>query len=133
MSMEMYLLGGLGCPVCPQERYFGLRGSYYPFKVAVLQAFTVVLQAFGKISLMSGLVTFAQQEADASTSRFLTVGFWAFFLLLCWNSIYPFVLLIFPETAWARIGAALMDAVLDLGYIWTYLGMVSWFETSLRF
>ena len=32
----------------------------------------------------------------------------------------------FPDTAWARIGAALMDAILDLGYILTYLGMAPW-------
>ncbi|CAK9085672.1 unnamed protein product, partial [Durusdinium trenchii] len=105
------------------EKYFGLRGTYYPVKVAVLQGFTVLVQAFGKISLLSGLVTFAQHKADASAIRLLTAGFWMFFVLLCWNSVYPLVLLVFP-TPWTRIGAALTDAVLDLGYILTYLGMV---------
>ena len=95
--------------------------------MAVLQGFTVLVQAFGKISLLSGLVTFAQHKADASAIRVLTAGFWMFFVLLCWNSVYPLVLLVFP-TPWTRIGAALTDAVLDLGYILTYLGMVSWFD-----
>ena len=36
----------------PEERYFGLRGAYYPVKVAILQGLTVMVQAFGKISLM---------------------------------------------------------------------------------
>ncbi|CAL1129729.1 unnamed protein product, partial [Cladocopium goreaui] len=106
------------------ERYFGLRGVYYPVKVAILQGLTVMVQAFGKISLLGGLVTFAQEEQDATAILWLSVGFWAFFALLCWNSLYPAFLLMFPDTAWARIGAAFTDAALDLGYILTYLGMV---------
>ncbi|CAL1151633.1 unnamed protein product, partial [Cladocopium goreaui] len=106
------------------EKYFGLRGAYYPFKVAIFQCFTVAVQALGKISLLGGLVTFAQEEQDATAILWLSVGFWAFFALLCWNSLYPAFLLMFPDTAWARIGAAFMDAALDLGYILTYLGMV---------
>ncbi|CAL1171945.1 unnamed protein product [Cladocopium goreaui] len=106
------------------EKYFGLRGAYYPFKVAIFQCFTVAVQALGKISLLGGLVTFAQEEQDVNAILWLSVGFWAFFALLCWNSLYPAFLLMFPDAAWARIGAAFMDAALDLGYILTYLGMV---------
>ena len=112
----------------PEETYFGLRGAYYPVKVAILQGLTVTVQAFGKISLLGGLVTFAQEEQDATAILWLSVGFWAFFALLCWNSFYPVLLLMFPDTAWARIGAAVMDAALDLGYILTYLGVASWFK-----
>ena len=115
----------------PEERYFGLRGAYYPVKVAILQGLTVMVQAFGKISLLGGLVTFAQKEQDATAILWLSVGFWAFFALLCWNSLYPAFLLMFPDTAWARIGAAFADAALDLGYILTYLGMASWFKFGL--
>ena len=115
----------------PEERYFGLRGAYYPVKVAILQGLTVMVQAFGKISLMGGLVTFAQEEQDATAILWLSVGFWAFFALLCCNSVYPAILLIFPDTAWARIGAAFTDAALDLGYILTYLGTASRFEFGL--
>eukprot|EP00435_Cladocopium_sp_Y103_P000215 s2861_g1.t1 len=106
------------------EKYFGLRGAYYPFKVAIFQCFTVGVQALGKISLLGGLVTFAQKQQDANAILWLSVGFWAFFALLCVNSLYPAFLLMFPDSAWARIGAAFMDAALDLGYILTYLGMV---------
>eukprot|EP00435_Cladocopium_sp_Y103_P050453 s982_g15.t1 len=112
----------------PEEKYFGLRGAYYPFKVAIFQCFTVAVQALGKISLLGGLVTFAQQQQDANAILWLSVGFWAFFALLCVNSVYPAFLLMFPDTAWARVGAAFMDAALDLGYILTYLGMASWFN-----
>ena len=115
----------------PEERYFGLRGAYYPVKVAILQGLTVMVQAFGKISLMGGLVTFAQEEQDATAILWLSVGFWAFFALLCCNSVYPAILLMFPDTAWARIGAAFTDAALDLGYILTYLGTASRSEFGL--
>jgi hypothetical protein len=37
-------LGVLG----PEEKYFGLRGAYYPFKVAIFQCFTVAVQALGR-------------------------------------------------------------------------------------
>ena len=123
-ALSTLYLGVLGS----EEKYFGLRGAYYPFKVAIFQCFTVVVQALGKISLLGGLVTFAQEEQDATAILWLSVGFWAFFALLCWNSLYPAFLLMFPESAWARIGAAFMDAALDLGYILTYLGMASWFQ-----
>ena len=109
----------------PQEKYFGLRGVHYPIKVSLLQAVTVLVQAFGKISLLSALVTFSQTKEHAPTA-WLSFGFWCFFALLCFNSTYPPILMIFPDSAWARIGAALMDAILDLGYILTYLGMVLW-------
>ena len=108
-----------------------MRGAYYPVKVAILQGLTVMVQAFGKISLLGGLVTFAQEEQDATAILWLSVGFWAFFALLCWNSLYPAFLLMFTNTAWARIGAAFTDAALDLGYILTYLGMASWFKFGL--
>ena len=94
-------------------------------KVAILQVATVLLQTFGKLNFLSALVTFSETQEEAPTAL-LTVGFWSFFGLLCVNALYPLGLLMFPDAAWARIGAALMDAGLDLGYILTYLGMVPW-------
>lgn len=96
--------------------------------MAIFQCFTVAVQALGKISLLGGLVTFAQEEQDPTAIFWLSLGFWAFCALLCWNSLYPAFLLMFPDTAWARIGAAFMDAALDLGYILTYVAMASWFQ-----
>ena len=101
-----------------------MRGAHYPIKVAILQAATVILQAVGKIDLLGALVTFSETQGDDAPTALLTVGFWSFLGLLCLNVVYPPLLLMFPDTAWARIGAALMDAILDLGYISTYLGMV---------
>ena len=40
---------------------------------------------------------------------------------LALNSLYPSVLFLFPPTRWVRLGAAGMDAVLDLAYTVTYL------------
>ena len=38
------------------EEYFGIEGKLYGLKVAMLQLFTVMLQAFGKLQIMGGLV-----------------------------------------------------------------------------
>lgn len=119
--------------VSPEEKHFGLRGTYYPLKVAILQALTVAVQAFGKVYLLGGIVTFAeyQEGESASTTLSLRLGFWTFCALLCWNSVYPALLLFFSQSAFARIGAALMDAALDLGYILTYLGIASRFHVGV--
>ncbi|CAE7501557.1 Igfals [Symbiodinium natans] len=106
------------------ERYFGLRGSHYVLKVLVLQFGTVLIQAFGKIRLLGSLVTLAQHEAPRVSAGPFVKTFWAFCALIAWNSIYPAALLVLPDTSWIRGGAALMDAVLDLGYMMSYSQMV---------
>ena len=45
------------------QEYFGIEGKLYGFKVAMLQLFTVMLQAFGKLQIMGGLVSFAFHSA----------------------------------------------------------------------
>ena len=102
------------------EEYFGLQGKHYSFKVAVLQIFTVMLQAFGKIQIMGGLVSFAFHAAPNHLDAFQGC-FWAFIGFLVWNSIYPTILLAFPSVKWVRLSAAVMDAVLDVAYTSTYL------------
>ena len=42
---------------------FGIEGSLCDFKVAVLQLFTVMLQALGKLQIMGGIVSFAIYSA----------------------------------------------------------------------
>ena len=102
------------------EEYFGIEGKLYGFKVAMLQLFTVMLQAFGKLQIMGGLVSFAFYSAPKHSDAFEGC-FWAFVGFLCLNSIYPTILLAFPSVKWVRRGAAMMDAVLDIAYTSTYL------------
>eukprot|EP00435_Cladocopium_sp_Y103_P039878 s2232_g10.t1 len=102
------------------EEYFGIEGKLYSFKVALLQIFTVMLQAFGKLQIMGGLVSFAFHSAPKHSGAFERC-FWAFVGFLCLNSAYPTILLAFPAVKWVRRGAAMMDAVLDIAYTSTYL------------
>ena len=44
------------------DRYFGVEGTYYMFKVALLQLLTILLQAFGKLHLLGGIALFAEQQ-----------------------------------------------------------------------
>ena len=102
------------------EEYFGIEGKLYGFKVAMLQLFTVMLQAFGKLQILGGLVSFAFHSAPKHSDAFEGC-FWAFVGFLCLNSIYPTILLGLPTVKWVRRGAAMMDAVLDIAYTSTYL------------
>ena len=102
------------------EEYFGIEGKLYSFKVAMLQLFTVMLQAFGKLQIMGGLVSFAFHSAPKHSDAFEGC-FWAFMGFLCLNIIYPSILLAFPSVKRVRRGAAMMDAVLDIAYTSTYL------------
>ena len=102
------------------EEYVGIEGKLYGFKVAMLQLFTVMLQAFGKLQIMGGLVSFAFHSAPKHSDAFEGC-FWAFVGFLCLNSIYPTILLGLPTVKWVRRGAAMMDAVLDIAYTSTYL------------
>ena len=102
------------------ESSFGLCGSHYALKVLVLQFGSVLLQAFGKLRLLGALVTLAKHEAPQSTEPFITV-FWAFCVLLAMNSIYPATLLVLPDANWLRAAVALMDVIMDLGFMACYL------------
>ena len=102
------------------QEYFGLQGQYYTFKVAILQLLTVLLQAFGKLRILGGIVSFAVFESSTWTTVFQRC-FWIFVGFLCLNSLYPTILFLFPFEKWARLGAAIMDAILDVAYTMTYL------------
>ena len=104
------------------ERFFGIRGSYYTWKVAILQLLTVALQAMGKLKLLSAIVSVAIFEKSNAVLQ-LQAGFWAFVSLLLANAIYPSILILFPDSS-TRFVAASMDAFLDLGYTVTYLAVV---------
>ncbi|CAE7516806.1 Lrrc15, partial [Symbiodinium necroappetens] len=105
------------------ERHFGIHGTHYLVKVAVLQLATILLQAFGKLSLLAGIVTFAMQQQVLMLPG-LKLAFWLFWGLLSWNAMYPTILFLFPDATWARYGAACMDVALDLGYTVSYMLLV---------
>ena len=102
------------------EEYFGIEGKLYGLKVALLQIFTVMLQALGKLQIIAGLVSFAFHSAAKHADAFERC-FWTFVGFLCFNSIYPTILLVFPSVKWVRRGAAIMDALLDMAYTTNYL------------
>ena len=78
------------------ETYFGIEGKIYGFKVAMLQIFTVMLQALGKLQILGGIVSFALHSAQKHAHAFEGC-FWAFVGFLVLNSIYPSILLAFPS------------------------------------
>ena len=96
------------------RKYFGVQGDFYDVKVAVLQIVTVLVQAKGKFAM----IKFFGEESTKSPS------FICFAVLLCWNSIYPALVLAFPDSKFSRVGAAFMDAGLDLGYLATWIWLL---------
>ena len=63
------------------QEYFGLQGQHYTFKVAILQLLTVLLQAFGKLRILGGIVTFSVYESSTLTTVF-QLCFWIFVFFL---------------------------------------------------
>ncbi|CAE7510557.1 atk [Symbiodinium sp. CCMP2592] len=102
------------------ERHFGVHGNCYVVKVALIQIMTVLLQAFGKVPLLGGTVTFAMYQ-NIPAALVLKRCVWIFYVLLTFNSLYPSILFVRPDSRWCRYGAAVMDVVMDLGYMLTYL------------
>ena len=96
------------------RKYFGVQGNFYDVKVAALQLVTVLVQAKGKFAM----IKFFGEESTKSPS------FICFVVLLCCNSIYPALVLAFPDSKFSRVGAAFMDAGLDLGYLATWIWLL---------
>ncbi|CAE7557559.1 Igfals [Symbiodinium natans] len=113
------------------ERHFGVQGNCYVLKVAVMQMVTVLLQAFGKVQLLAGIVTFAMYQKIPAVSQ-LQDCFWIFWVFLVLNSVYPSILFIAPNARRCRYGAAVMDVVMDLGYMLNYLVIVVTAMSELR-
>ena len=97
------------------RKHFGVQGDLYEIKVAILQLLTVLLQAKGKFSMLSLLVDGV--EADLWSLH----SFKCFIGLLGLNIMYPAMILAFPDAAVSRVGAACVDAALDLSYVVIWL------------
>eukprot|EP00435_Cladocopium_sp_Y103_P012351 s1130_g3.t1 len=97
------------------RKYLGVQGRHYAFKVAALQLITVLIQALAKASLFGAIQDERSSQALNSASVHCFIG-----ILLC-NCIFPALVFAFPNCVSSRVGAAVMDAFLDFGYLFTSL------------
>ena len=109
------------------RKHFGVQGSLYHLKVASLQLLTVLLQAKGKFSMLNVLVDGVETDLWALHS------FKCFLGLLSFNIIYPALILAFPHSAVSRVGAACMDAALDLSYVLLWLFLLAQTQEATGF
>eukprot|EP00438_Fugacium_kawagutii_P004047 Skav219295 [mRNA] locus=scaffold2157:432557:451800:+ [translate_table: standard] len=106
------------------RKYFGIQGRHYAFKVVALQLITVVIQGVAKASLFATIqATRGSEHLRSSTAVHCFVG-----LLIC-NIIFPALVFLVPNAVFSRFLAALMDAVLDFGYIITSVWLYILFAT----
>ena len=106
------------------RRYFGVQGCHYAFKVAALQFFTVLMQGIAKASLFRTIQdTYGPEVLQGNTAV------QCFMVLLLCNIMFAAMILANPNSIVSRVVAALLDAVLDVGYlvtsIWMYMGFAS--------
>ncbi len=109
------------------RKHFGVQGSLYHLKVSILQLLTVLLQAKGKFSMLSVMVDGVETDLWSLHSFLCLIG------LLSVNIIYPALILAFPHSAVSRVGAACMDAALDLSYVVVWLVLLAQSEQASGF
>ena len=107
------------------RRYLGVQGCYYAFKVAALQFLTVVMQGLAKASLFRTI-----QDTHGSESLRASTAVHCFIVLLLCNILFPAMILVIPNYVFSRVGAALLDAVLDVGYMVTSIWLYVVFATT---
>ena len=103
------------------RHYFGVQGCHYAFKVAALQFLTVLMQGIAKASLFRTIQdTYGPEVLQGNTAV------QCFMVLLLCNIMFAAMILANPNSIVSRVVAALLDAVLDVGYlvtsIWMYMG-----------
>ena len=106
--------------------YLGVQGSHYAFKVAALQFLTVVMQGLAKASLFRTI-----QDTHGSAALQASTAVHCFMVLLLCNILFPAMILVIPNYVFSRVGAALFDAVLDVGYMVTSMRLYVRFTESL--
>eukprot|EP00435_Cladocopium_sp_Y103_P014700 s527_g3.t1 len=106
------------------RHYFGVQGCHYAFKVAALQFLTVLMQGIAKASLFRTI-----QDSYGSEALHGNTAVQCFMVLLLCNIMFAAMILANPNSIVSRVVAALLDAVLDVGYlvtsIWMYVGFAS--------
>ena len=106
------------------RHYFGVQGCQHAFKVAALQFLTVLMQGIAKASLFRTIKdTYGPEVLQGNTAV------QCFMVLLLCNIMFASMILANPNSIVSRVVAALLDAVLDVGYlvtsIWMYVGFAS--------
>ena len=84
------------------QRYLGINGLFYEYKVLASQFVTVALQAASRLKLMA---------ADAVLRD--SGGYWFFLAVLVLNAVAPSLLLSFDSVRVRREGMALFDIACD--------------------
>ena len=100
------------------QAFFGVQGKYYAFKVAALQCITVLIQTFAKARVFHDII-----ETLGAVALRGHISVYAFLALLFCNIAFPAFMFCFPNRVFSRVGAAVMDAVLDMGYLITSLAL----------
>ena len=119
------------------ERYLGLRGLYYRWKILGLQYLTIVLQAATKLPDIGALVWteshFRENPIVDFSGAPSAPTYWFFVIMLAFNAIYPGALYYYAAGSSAPAvnrTAALCDVTLDLSYS---LGWVLVTKQFMRF
>ena len=107
------------------RRYLGVQGCHYAFKVAALQFLTVMTQGLAKTSLFRTI-----QDTHGSEALWASSAVSCFIVLLLCNILFPAMILVIPNYVFSRVGAALLDAVLDVGYMVTSIWLYVVFATN---
>ena len=107
------------------RKYLGVQGCYYAFKVAVLQFLTVAMQGLAKASLFRRI-----QDTHGLAALQASTAVRCFMVLLLCNILFPAMILVIPNYVFSRVGAALLDAVLDVGYMVTSIWLYVVFATT---
>jgi len=98
------------------DKYLGIRGSYYVWKVLVVQTTHVVLQAYTKLPMFARISTSGYKTEGGTI---MLQGCHAVFLFaLVVNVLYPPILLRSSSVRFQREVAAMFDVFLDCAYIW---------------
>jgi hypothetical protein len=104
------------------RRYFGINGTLFVWKVAVLQLMEIALQATAKIGLLGMAVDMdgAVDPRFEPYSWLLEPLYWTFSIGLMMNAVYPVVLLRSKRRFLQRDAVAVIDVLIDLTYFVTF-------------
>ena len=83
------------------------------------------MQGLAKASLFRTI-----QDTHGSESLRASTAVHCFLVLLLCNILFPAMILVIPNYVFSRVGAALLDAVLDVGYMVTSIWLYAVFATT---
>ena len=101
------------------DRYFGIRGSHFVWKVACVQLLTVALQVPSKMAKFARASTLGGPLPG--TTSIVQGAHLVFLFGVLVNCLYPPILLSMSTVALQREASAKCDLLLDCIYIWSFL------------